>query len=778
MEFLRINNRKNFVIETIPVYHPKSMKYRKFWRAQKKRCIEGHWAPDDSIVQADPMEEQPEASVSRQWRWAPPNLYFYVNFGIILHKEKDAPRTAPKKPIRPHLRDLEWEYFYNLIEARGFSGFEDDKEFTCNRDILLIDSGEVSYTEAHHTCFNENEDLKTFVEPKEYLRQLRDKPLGRPLFFNEASNIALLGARGGGKSYIVSVGTVLHEILFDGAKVYNQDTIDNPPLAELFVGSAIASKSHTMLKKTHFALENLPGTWAKGTSYEEPHPFYKHMSGSIIPNSKWEHKYEKKISGKWKSVGTHSNLTHGVFTIENPEAAAGGRYSIIVCEEFGLLVNALSVHGSNDASQMTDGTDKYGTSIYIGTGGNMEKIVEAEILFRDPTGFHMLAFKDDWENSGLIGWFIPAYYMDGKYKDHNGNTDVDRAKQHYENRRIIKKRAKSPKALESEMVNYPLYPSEMFMTRTNSKFPVADLKYTFGRLMGDRELLDASFKGKFSMEEGKPLWVNDQDLKPIREYPFHGNDDIEGCIEIFEPPARGIDGLVSPGVYIGSLDPVDDDDNSDKTRSLQSGFIMNILTGRVVAEYTGRTRLVKDFYEQFRRLLLYYNAKCMYENQKKGFYQHMFNTTSIHLLAETPQILVERDLLKKIGGVGNKNYGIHVSAPINSYGIDLQVAWMDEQAYGKELEVKNWSTIRSAGYLKETILYNGELNADRVRSMSMLMIYREEKLKFARREEHRKEVNENDLSNDKFFNKHWKNGRAVNHNQPSAVHPAIANMLP
>lgn len=776
MAFLRINNRRNFVMSEVPVFHPKSMKYRKFWRLQKKRCIEGYWGIDDSGYTLDPSDEEIEQiPEGYKWRWAPPNLYFYVNFGIILHKEKDAPRTAPKKPIRPHLRDLEWEYFYNLMEARGFSGFEDDEKYSCNRDLKYIESGDMSYSEAHYTCFNDKDEIKTYVETRDYLRKLRDEPLGRPLFFNEASNIMLLGARGGGKSYIVSVGTVLHEILFDGAKVYNQETIDNPPLAELFVGSAIASKSHTMLKKTHYALENLPGTWAKGTTHEEPHPFYKHMSGSIIPNSKWEHKYEKKVSGKWKSVGTHTNLTHGVFTVENPEAAAGGRYSIIVCEEVGLLINALSVHGSNDATQMTDGTDKYGTSIYIGTGGNMEKIVESEILFRDPQGFNMLSFPDDWENSGLIGWFIPAYYMDGKYKDHNGNTDVEKAKQHYENRRVIKKKAKSPKALESEMVNYPLYPSEMFLTRTNSKFPVADLKYTYGRLMGNHTLLDASFKGLFSMEEGKPVWVNDQDLKPIREYPYHGNEDMEGCIEIFEPPTRGTAGIVPPNIYIGALDPVDDDDNRDKNRSLQSGFIMNILTGRIVAEYTGRTRLAKDFYEQFRRLLMYYNAKCMYENQKKGFYQHMYNTTSVHLLAETPQILVEKDMLKKIGGAGNKAFGIHVSAPINNYGIDLQVEWMDEQAYGKEEGVKNWSTIRSAGYLKEVILYNGDLNADRVSAMGMLMIYREEKLKFARRDAHKTKDDKNDLANDKFFTNHYRQYKQQSRH--SMIPPSVVNML-
>jgi len=38
----------------------------------------------------------------------------------------------------------------------------------------------------------------------------------------------------------------------------------------------------------------------------------------------------------------------------------------------------------------------------------------------------------------------------------------------------------------------------------------------------------------------------------------------------------------------------------------------------IVAEYTGRPATAEDYYENVRKLLLYYNARLLYENQWKG----------------------------------------------------------------------------------------------------------------------------------------------------------------
>ena len=412
MNIVRINNRDNFLFQDIPTLHPDSLKYLEYWKIQKRRCIEGYWGQDTKDTEEKGM-----------WRFMPPQLYFYVNFCKILHKPEGQAKTAARKKINPNLDDIDWDFFYKFLEIRGFSGFSDDDLYTCCEDVrdanpILPDS-----------VFNSNGDIKQYVSVREYIMQLFDTPLGIPLYENEAKNLMMLGSRGGGKSYWVADGVVLHSIIFDGATKYDQESIENPAKIEVFVGAAIAAKSSELLQKTTLGFTNLPGTWKTGTIDEIPAPFYKKMAGNLLPNNiknPWRHEYEKKIGGEWKTAGSGSLVKHGIWTTENPEAAAGGRYSVVVCEEVGLTPNILTIHGSNDA--VTRIEHKFGSSVYLGTGGNMEKIIESEIIFRDPAGFEMLEFDDIWEGMGKIGYFIPVNYADRRFKDENGNTKIDEAK--------------------------------------------------------------------------------------------------------------------------------------------------------------------------------------------------------------------------------------------------------------------------------------------------------------------------------------------------------------
>ena len=113
MNFTRLKNRSNFLITDIPDHHPQSIKYLKYWKLHKRRCIEGFWSKDDADIDVNVDKEFPEELSDGNYRFMPGNLYFYVNYGTIKHKPDDAPKSAPKKKIRPFLRDVEWEFFYN-----------------------------------------------------------------------------------------------------------------------------------------------------------------------------------------------------------------------------------------------------------------------------------------------------------------------------------------------------------------------------------------------------------------------------------------------------------------------------------------------------------------------------------------------------------------------------------------------------------------------------------------------------------------------------------------
>jgi len=753
MSFIRINNRNNFLISEVPSIHPKSVEYLKYWKRHKKRVIEGFWSIDDIDTKINVDEDFPEGTTSDKWRFMPSNLYFYVNFGIILHKPDDAPKSAPKEKIRPSLRDIEWEFFYNWTEAKGFSGFKDDDNYTCNRDMLMLFKD--PYYKVDSTCYKKDgTTLKDYIPARTYLRKLHSANLGIPLWQNMAQDLFLCGPRGTGKSFLTGVGVVQHEIITDGAKEYTERTIKHPAKVEIFVGAAIAAKSSELLQKTQQGMDNLPGAWGENTDEYTPSPLYKQMSGDIKPNnmkSPWTHSYDKKVGGKWIKAGSKSNIKHGTYTIENPEAAAGGRYSTSVVEECGLLPNALAVHGSNTATMM-DFPWKFGAGLWIGTGGNVEKIQEFEIMFRDPKGFEALEFDDEWEGTGKIGWFFPAYYAMNEYKDENGNTDVEAATKALVKRREEKKKSKDPSALALEMMNYPIKPSEMFMNAKDNIFPQAELKSHLAEVVSNPHRYENAHyhvelvwdtEGKIKME-----YLNSNLLE--RDYPIKDNKNREGVICLFELPIKDVEGHTVKNRYLQGTDTYDDDESI--TDSLGSTWVLDSFTERIVAEYTGR-RGTDEFYEITRKLNVFYSTEHNYEQNKKGLYSYYNNKNSTHLLCDTPESL--RDVADiTISKVGNKRKGTTMVTPVRVYGLRLLAKWLIEPAYGEDSDsnILNLHKIESIGLLKELINFNYKRNADRISAMIILMILREDKLKYI---ETRKNKTIKSLGEDDFFNRNY-----------------------
>ena len=207
-----------------------------------------------------------------------------------------------------------------------------------------------------------------------------------------------------------------------------------------------------------------------------------------------------------------------------------------------------------------------------------------------------------------------------------------------------------------------------------------------------------------------------------------------------------------------NCDPFDDD--SSTTNSLGSLFVMDSITEQIVAEYTGRPSTAVEFFENVRRILIYYNAICNYENDKKGLFQYFRNKSSLYLLAENPQILKDMDMQRTTYS-GNKAIGTNSGKLVNQWARRLQADWLMKEAYHanesneEESEIRrlNMHTIRSIGYLKELIAWNIDNNTDRVSAMGMLMILKEDRAKIEVNTSFKKEEN---FNNNKFWDKHFK----------------------
>ena len=139
----------------------------------------------------------------------------------------------------------------------------------------------------------------------------------------------------------------------------------------------------------------------------------------------------------------------------------------------------------------------------------------------------------------------------------------------------------------------------------------------------------------------------------------------------------------------------------------------------IVAEYTGRPDTAEDYYENVRNLLLYYNARLLYENERKGIFPYFTQKHSDYLLADQPDII--NDIIGK--STVQRKKGIHMNVPIKDYGEGLIKEYLNsEYAPGK----KALTTILSEPLLEELIQYNDKGNFDRVIAFMMVLIYKQQ----------------------------------------------------
>lgn len=696
-------NNNNFLEKEIPKFHAISQQYDRtsYWKEQKRRCIEGYWVSG---------------------KWMPGTLYYYCNFHTIRFEEEGA---ASRKIGRPWLRDIEWDKAYVYEEAMGFSGFSLDNVYTCDRKYGPEKDRALRFGWITQDQINS----KIYIPSREYMRKIHPVGLGKPLYNNQAKNVLDLEARGGGKSFW-SAALILHNFLFDGAydyDIYFENKRNKTPLTSDTVVGAIESKySDDLLKKVKIAIEHLPDK--QMINHEiYPSPLFVNFSGSLS-------------SGKTLTSSVGSMINHRTF-MDDPLAANGTRPNRAFLEEVGFLSNIIEVWGALEATQAS--ADYKNLVIYgLGTGGlsTHGAVVYTKEIFYNPEEFNCLGFEDMWENKGKIGYFIPGTHTINKFKKTaDFITDDVNAKLYIEEEIDKAKKSGNRRRYMAEIINKPLKPSDIFLTVEGNFFPIDDIRDQLASIENNKRILEASWKVEFYIKEGKVEWsVSDKGV--LREYPHRRGDVLDTAIEIWELPKSDSSGKPSFGRYLASLDPVDNDGGDDVDHSLMSGWILDSWTDRLVVEYTGRPKIAEDFYEQWRRCLIYYNAMCNYERNLKGFYGHMRKHTSTHYLADQPEVLSEKGLAKPIGLIGNMVKGTHCSTPIINWGLELLLGYLNNKSYeqadieneDEAIYSRNISTLKSPALLQEMLAYNSDINVDRISSLILLMVLREDRINLSK----------------------------------------------
>lgn len=445
-----------------------------------------------------------------------------------------------------------------------------------------------------------------------------------------------------------------------------------------------------------------------------------------------EHKKASYRDPKTKTERGILSEIMGVSTNGQPERARGKRAKLVLFEESGKFPHFKTTLGIARPS-VEQGRSVFGTIVAWGTGGtassDFDGIKEA---FYSPSTFNMMGLPNVYDRKVAVGnecGFYCGDYMnrEGCYDD-NGNSDVTTALiEIFEDREIVKKSSTDPNALIQEKADRSITPQEACMRKEGHLFNVEDLKIHAAEVdTNPKKYTDATWKVKMYFQDGEVKWkLSDRD--PVRQFPIVENKGLEGCVEIFEHPIASGGGIPA-NIYFAGIDPYDDDNASGP--SLGSIQIGNILTRRIVAEYTGRPQTAEEFYEICYRLMRYYNARGNYENNKKGMFQYFDRINATYMLCDTPSILKDMEITRKVG-FGNTAKGTNATKAVNNWGNSLIRSYLMEQAYSKEEGTRNYTTIVSPGMLKELIAYDPEIgNYDRIAALRMLLIMFADREKF------------------------------------------------
>lgn len=681
----------HFIVDK-PILNPLGLDYLNFWKQEKRRCIEGYW---------------------QQGYYMPGVAYQYVNhWKIELNKGKN---SKQKVIDHPRLRDLEWEKSRMFIEARGFSGFELDNYNTCDREL----EGKIIFYDNYENKRIDNirpEDLDNivangrrytrvnYVPAREYLKWNHGKNLGRPLMENSAKNVVDIESRGTGKSFFAS-NMIGWNFLHDG--VFWYDELANKPKSETMIGAIDTKFSSGLIKKLKLGLENLSGSVELGDKYYPP-PLLKNYTGTFRSGDTVTAEYDAKIGDSWVKRGSKSMIYHRSFA-DNPMAGNGTRPGLIALEEVGFMHNLEEALGQL-AECTKDGINKFGTIWMFGTGGDMDggSTEAVKKVFYDPDAYDCLVFEDTWENKGKIGYFCPAWRGLNQFKDDQGNTDEDSALGFLIEERKKKANAKTKQALYDELQQRPIKPSEAFLIKEGNVFPVAELKDHLSYLESTDKTRALSTNGWMHRDhDGKAIFKVNHELRPT-VYPTKNSDDPTGCIQVWEEPMTN----APTGLYIAGIDPYDQDKAANSV-SMGSIIIYKRFYNAEqtfhlpVAEYTGRPEFANDFYEQCRRLLEWYNAKALYENEKTGLKSYFETKNCLYLLHRQPSIIKSISPNSKV----DRTYGTHMSKTIKEAIEIMARDWLKTEL---EPGVMQLTKIYSTALLNELISYNVDGNFDRV----------------------------------------------------------------
>lgn len=464
--------------------------------------------------------------------------------------------------------------------------------------------------------------------------------------------------------------------------------------------------------------------------------------------------------GKQTEQGYLSSIT-GITLKNDPERVRGTRAKLVLWEEGGKFPSLLDAWRIEQPSVETDDGKAFGLMIAFGTGGTEGASFEGlKELFYKPKSYNVLSFPNIWDEgreNTECAFFVPAYSNlesfddDGNqvYMDKDGNSYKEKAIQNLiDQRNKVKDGGASQQSIDRFISERPIRPAEAVLELGKNIFPRKLLMDQLTRIRTNKKLQSMKHIVDLEWDGNGQVKATEKPSGDITNYPLKKGDKPHGSVVIWEYPVKD----PPLGLYIGGCDPYDHDDSF--TNSLGSTFIFKRVrageawTDVIVAEYSGRPDTAEEYYENVRKLLTFYNARLLFENERKGIYPYFTNKHCDYLLADQPDKIISE--VFKDSKVQRRK-GCHMTKQIRAYGEGLILEWLLGEF---EEGHPNVERVYSEPLIEELIENDGVRNVDRVIALCMVMIYREElyQLKVSSAKEQNKQV---ELFEMPLFSKQW-----------------------
>ncbi len=454
----------------------------------------------------------------------------------------------------------------------------------------------------------------------------------------------------------------------------------------------------------------------------------------------WEQKIEVRINNRISKKGLMSKI-QGMSFEKDATTGVGGPVTYFFHEEAGIAPKMDKTY-EYIRPAVQSGFITTGTFIAAGSVGDLDQCEPLKQMILNPEINDIYAVEtdliDDQGTIGVAGLFIPEQWSMPPFIDEWGNSLVKSALEAIELEREKWKKDLPPEQYQLRISQKPTNIQEAFAYRKVSVFPTNLVSAQLKRIEEKEypfEFLELEYG------EGGKIVAKDSRKLPIREFPISKKtEDKTGVLVVYERPVANAEF----GTYYASVDPVGEGKTTtseslcsifvyknpvEVTRETDNGIDSFIEQDKIVASWCGRYDDLNKTHQQLEKIIEWYNAWTVVENNVSLFLQYMMSRRKQRYLVPKSQML----FLKDIGSNANvfqeygwKNTGTLFKSHLLSYAIEYLKEEIDVTTKADGTIVRTTygvERIPDPMLLKEMMAYHPGLNVDRLVAFSALIAF-------------------------------------------------------